>query len=412
MRIFNPDRRCRPGPARLAGSLVKCYAEHQVNFSRLCPGLRNAWGTCLATLRDIAEATGVSLAAASLALNGRAGVSEQTRQRVLAAAAELGYVRRAERRRPQAHGFIGFVIEQLPFPVFADIFYGEVVHGIDQEAHELGFSTGFTVVEVNRPDEARAKVWQMLRGNRVRGLIVIGGSNLIDELVRELALQPIPLVLLDNYLYDVPLDGVEMDHMIGGYLATRHLIELGHREIGFIAGPAKYRTLSDRADGYRRALLEAGLPVDPDVIAYPPGTSGPKKGYHEMRDLLARPRRPSAVFAVSDKAAFGAIDAIREHGLRIPRDISLAGFDDVHEASLLDPPLTTIAVPKRLMGRLAVRLVADRLGLTGEGVSTIASPTKLVVPVSLVVRGSTAPPGSVARDAREERVLEAVAGAG
>jgi DNA-binding LacI/PurR family transcriptional regulator len=100
----------------------------------------------LATLRDIAEATGVSLAAASLALNGRPGVSEETRRRVQTAAAELGYVRRAERQRQRARGFIGFVIEQLPFPVFADIFYGEVVHGIDQEAHELGSSTGFTVV--------------------------------------------------------------------------------------------------------------------------------------------------------------------------------------------------------------------------------------------------------------------------
>jgi LacI family transcriptional regulator len=364
----------------------------------------------LATLRDIAEATGVSLAAASLALNDRPGVSEETRRRVLAAAAKMGYVRRAERKRQQARGFIGFVIEELPFPVFADIFYGEVVHGIDQAAHELGFSTGFTVVEGNRPAEARAKVWQMLRGNRVRGLIVIGGSNLIDELVRELARQPVPLVLLDNYLYDVPLDGIEMDHAIGGYLATRHLIEIGHREIGFVAGPAKYRTLSDRADGYRRALLEAGLAVDPDLIAYPPGIHGSKKGYHEMRDLLARSRRPTAVFAVSDKAAFGAIDAIREHGLRVPEDISLVGFDDVHEASLLDPPLTTIAVPKRLMGRLAVRLVADRLGLTGEGVVTIAGPTKLVVPVSLVVRGSTAPPRDAARHAREERVLESVTG--
>jgi LacI family transcriptional regulator len=360
----------------------------------------------LATLRDIAEATGVSLAAASLALNGRPGVSEETRQRVRTAAAELGYVRRAERQRQQARGFIGFVIEQLPFPVFADIFYGEVVHGIDQEAHELGFSTGFTVVEGDRPAEARAKVWQMLRGNRVRGLIVIGGSNLIDELVRELARHSVPLVLLDNYLYDVALDGVEMDHLIGGYLATRHLIELGHREIGLVAGPAKYRTLSDRADGYRRALFEAGLPVDPDLIAHPPGVHGSKKGYLETQDLLSRPRRPTAVFAVSDKSAFGAVDAIREVGLRIPDDISLVGFDDVHESSLLRPPMTTIAVPKRLMGRLAVRLVADRLGLTGEGVASIASPTKLVVPVSLVVRGSTASPPDVAIDRRIEGAHE------
>ena len=372
----------------------------------------------MARLRDIADATGVSMAAASLALNGRPGVSEETRRRVLAAADALGYVRRAERQRQQARGFIGFVIEQLPFPVFADIFYGEVVHGIDQEANELGFSTGFTVVHGERPIEARAKVWQMLRGNRVRGLIVVGGSNLIDELVRELARQPAPLVLLDNYLYDLPLDGIEMDHTVGAYLATRHLIELGHREIGFIAGPTKYRTLSDRADGYRRALVEAGLPVDPGLVAHPPGTSGGKKGYHEMQVLLSRPRRPTAVFAVSDKSAHGAIDAVREAGLRIPADISLAGFDDVHESSQLDPPLTTVSVPRRLMGRLAVRLLADRLGFGGEGASALGVPAKLVVPASLVIRGSTAPPSGATTDRHEDGtregrgVVAATAGAG
>lgn len=342
----------------------------------------------MAKLRDIADATGLSLAAVSLALNGRTGVSDGTRERVRAAAAELGYVRRGARQPRQARGFIGFVIEQLPFPVFSDIFYGEVVQGIDQEAHELGFSTGFTVVEGDQPAEAQAKVRQMLLGNRVRGLIVIGGSNLIDELVRDLARQAAPLVLLDNYLYDLPLDGIEMDHTIGGYLATRHLIDLGHREIGFIAGPTKYRTLSDRADGYRRALLEAGIALDPELMVAACAGPGDKKGYHEMRELLAR-RRPSAVFAVSDKSAFGAIDAIREAGLRIPEDISLVGFDDVHESSLLNPPLTTIAVPKRQMGRLAVRLLADRIEPAGAGVSAFVKPTKLVVPVSLVVRGST-----------------------
>lgn len=343
----------------------------------------------MARLRDIADATGLSLAAVSLALNGRSGVSDDTRERVRAVAAELGYVRRGERQPRQARGFIGFVIEQLPFPVFSDIFYGEVVQGIDQEAHELGFSTGFTVVEGDQPAEAQAKVRQMLLGNRVRGLIVIGGSNLIDELVRDLARQAVPLVLLDNYLYDLPLDGIEMDHTIGGYLATRHLINLGHREIGFIAGPTKYRTLSDRADGYRRALLEAGIDPDPELMV--PACAGPgsKKGYREMRELLARPRRPTAVFAVSDKSAFGAIDGIREAGLTIPDDLSLVGFDDVHESSLLDPPLTTVAVPKRQMGRLAVRLLADRIEPAGTGVSAFAKPTKLVVPVSLVVREST-----------------------
>lgn len=345
-----------------------------------------------ATLQDVARLAGVSLAAASLAINGKSGVSELTRTRVADAMRTLGYVARADRRPPVARGLIGFVIEQLPFPVFSDIFYGEVVRGIEQEAHEQGFTTSFTVVEGARLQDARAKVSQMLNGNRVRGLIVIGGSNLTDDLVAELAREGVPLVLLDNYLYQTPIDSIQMDHLIGGYLATRHLIELGHRAIGFIAGPVKYKTLRDRADGYRRALHDAGLVDEPALVALPPGVPGSKKGYHEMRRLLALPARPTGVFAVSDKAAFGALDAIREAGLRVPDDISLVGFDDVHEASLTDPPLTTIAVPKQLMGRLAVRRLAELLSATGNGATVPRSPMKTVVPVGLIVRASTAAP--------------------
>lgn len=342
-------------------------------------------------LKEIADAAGVSLTAASLALNGRPGVSDETRRRVNAVADRMGYVTRAERRRAVGNGFIGFVIEELPFPVFADIFYGEVVQAIEDEAHGFGLSTGFVVIEPERPRESRAKVDRMLTGNRVRGLLVIGGSSLLDSLVRELADRRIPMVLLDNYLYDLPLDSVQMDHMVGGYLATRHLLDLGHRRIGFVAGPTKYRTLGDRADGYRRAMIDADLPPDPHLTAVPPGISGAKKGYHETKHLLGLPDRPSAIFAVSDKAAFGALDAIAEAGLRIPADVSLVGFDDVQEASHLDPPLTTIAVEKRLMGRLAVRALAARLNLE-PGAPPSAPPTKIVTPVALVVRRSTAPP--------------------
>lgn len=347
----------------------------------------------MSTLRDVAEATGVSLATASLALNSKHGVSEETRTRVREVARSLRYVPPAERRQKPTQGFIGFVIEQLPFPVFSDIFYGEVVRGIDHEAHEFGFTTGFAVVEPEKPADARTKVARMLKGNRARGLIIVGGSSLTDHLVAELAGEQSRIVLLDNYLYQVPLDSIQMDHMVGGYLATQHLIELGHREIGFIAGAAKYKTLSDRADGYRRAMQDVRLAINPSWVVQPPGMHHSKKGYHEMRQLIDLPKRPTAVFAVSDKAAFGALDAIREAGLRVPDDISIVGFDDVAETQFTDPPLTTIAVPKRLMGQLAVRLLAERLSGTGSPPSGHAYPRKIVVPVELVIRGSTAPPG-------------------
>ena len=168
-------------------------------------------------------------------------------------------------------------------------------------------------------------------------------------------------MLVDTYNANLPVDSIVPDNEWGGYNAFKHLVELGHRQIAIIEGPPKYKTLTDRRWGALRAAEELGVPIPP-FYRHPSISSGyPKKGYREMKDLLALPQPPTAVFAVSDRAALGAIDAIKEAGLRVPEDISIVGFDDLANAEYAVPPLTTVHYAREEMGTFALQALLDRI---------------------------------------------------
>jgi LacI family transcriptional regulator len=174
------------------------------------------------------------------------------------------------------------------------------------------------------------------------------------------------------------------DNEAGAYLATRHLIELGHRRIALLEGPRKYKTLTERLEGYLRALDEAGLAADP-ALMIKPMHAGPRKGYREIEALLALPREqwPTAIFAISDKTALGALDALKDAGLRVPDEMALVGFDDIAESAHLVPPLTTVRLPMHAMGAMAVERLVELM----EKADTI--PTKTILYTELVVRESS-----------------------
>jgi len=192
----------------------------------------------------------------------------------------------------------------------------------------------------------------------------------------------LPLVLIENQATDHRLDCVLGDNFEAGYTVTRHLIDLGHQSIAILKGPTKYSSLVDRLRGCLAAIAEAGLHVPAEYLPQP--VSGtPKKGYLQMREILQLPNRPTAVVAVSDKTAFGAMEAIKEAGLRIPDDIAIAGIDDVHESAYGHPALTTFHMPRQDMGVIAMRklhylIAADR-----------QPPAKTVLYGELIVREST-----------------------
>jgi LacI family transcriptional regulator len=331
-------------------------------------------------MRDVARAAGVPLSAIPLVLANKPGVSAERRERVRDAIERLGYAslrtRRARTRR------LGLLIEPMRVPALSDVFYGEVIAGIQTEAQRLGFAVWLHVFDAET--EGMGEVARAV-GTEVDGLIVANGGDITDDRVADLARTGVPLVLCDNHVLGQALHCVVVDNLEAGYLATRHLIELGHRRIALLPGPRRYRNLVDRQDGYLDAMAEAGLPVEP-ALTPPPPPHEERKGEAQMRALLALPDPPTGVVAISDKSAMGALAVLQQTGVRVPDDISLASIDDAVGAAMTLPPLTTVRIPKREMGARAVRRLLALL--SGED----ATPHKIVLYTHLVQRGSAAPP--------------------
>jgi len=339
------------------------------------------------TLKDIAQKASVSPATVSLVLNGKKGVGDGVRAKVLTVAKELNYPIPIHKRRDEfelkAQYRIHFLFEKLKGSPFANIFYGEILQGLEEQARFYNCSVSFTLVEQN---EDYVKLISNLKSMHIDGLIAIGGGNITDALL-EIIRKEIskPVLLLDNFVLDKKYDCVLADNITGGYQATKYLIENGHKDIGVIKGPEYYKSLTERFKGFLEAMNEFDLPVRKEWIIQT-NHSGYIKGYSEMKQILSRPRRPTAIFAISDKTAFGVMEAMKQSGLNIPKDISIIGLDDVYEAGLTVPRLTTVRIPKMNMGRIAVERICSLI----KGENT--APLKIVLYTQLVVRETVGPP--------------------
>jgi LacI family transcriptional regulator len=325
-------------------------------------------------LLDIARVTGLSLGSISLALNGKNGVSDETRQRVIQAARALGYERSAGRSvgGPPA---VSVVVERLPVVPTSDPFNRPILQGLEGAARRHGYRIAMEFVSPE--DHPQGSRWA---NEAFVGAIILGGGDLSSEWVQAVEETHLPVVLVDHFIPGVELPSVVPDNLAGAYAATRYLLGMGHTRIGFIRGPSKYWTLGERLAGYMLALQHAGhFPVSELV---PPRVShGEQKGYGEMQHLLGLAEPPTAVFAVSDKAAAGAYRAAIERGLTIPGDVSIVGFDDIELARALNPPLTTVHVSGETMGlvafeRLRGLIEAAQEGFDGQMRWTI--PTRLI----------------------------------
>jgi len=335
------------------------------------------------SIREVAALAGVSISAVSLAINGKPGVSAAKRARVLRTVQELGYVRNGHRPAIGTR-VLGVLMETLSIPAAHDRFYADIVAGIEEAAQRLGYQL---LLHLYRPGVDPIGDIRNLMGRDIHGLIIANGGDVTDEVIAGIARGRTPLVLVENYVSTEPVHAVLADNFTAGLEVTKHLLGLGHTRIGALAGPAKYKSLVDRMRGHSIALLEHGLPpADPEL--QPPPTAGhPRKGYVQMQQLLALRERPTAVFAVSDKTAFGAMEAIKDAGLRIPEDVSIVGIDDVHESAYSAPPLTTYLVPKRALGDMAVATL-DALLAPGPP----PAPAKIALVGTLVVRESSGAP--------------------
>jgi len=336
-------------------------------------------GTVRVTIRDVAEAANVSLTAVSFYLNKKPGLSEVTRERIAAAIETLGYVPRGLAATSGSLSFIGLLIERLPLSPFADLFYGGVIQGIESRARSLGYNVALMTVE------ARETIPQLIQqhGTSLVGMIILGGGDFIAEVVENVVREELPAIMVDHDTPDLLLNSIMPDYVRGAYDATRYLIQQGYTRIGCIQGPSKYRSLVERFHGHVAALVDAGLEVDTSLIQSSISTGLPNKGYREMLALLERRPDVEAVFCVSDRTAFGAIDALRSVNQRVPEDIAIVGFDNVAQASQTSPPLTTVDVSKYELGLMAMDLLHVQIPSP-----ELVMPTRTLLPTRLVIRAS------------------------
>ncbi|MFC0529859.1 LacI family DNA-binding transcriptional regulator [Phytohabitans kaempferiae] len=325
------------------------------------------------TIAYIAESAGVSIPTVSKVINGRTGVSPDTRARVEALISQYGYRRPAPSTRSN---MMELVFDQLEHQ------WGvEVIRGVERVAREQ--RVGVVLTEFG-PQRSAIHYWIDDTLAR-RPDCVVSVAQLSDEQRDQLRARGIPFVVFDPTVElpdDVPFVGAT--NWAGGRSATRHLVQLGHRRIAMIGGPDRVLCCRARLDGYRSAMEAAGLAVDPALVVRTDLTT--EDGHAAALDLLDHPRAPTAIFAGNDLQALGVYRAARERGLRIPADLSVVGFDDLPVAALVDPPLTTVHQPLVEMAAAATEL-ALALG-RGEKTPQVG----LELATTLTVRESTAPP--------------------
>ena len=227
--------------------------------------------------------------------------------------------------------------------------------------------------------------------HNVCGVVVANDGDLPPQTVLQLTARNVPVILIESYIAGHAFPCVVGDNFIAGHQITRHILNLGHREIAVLKGPAKYSSLVDRLRGCMAAMAEEFL-LFPAEWMPEPMSGHPLKGYVQMQEILAQKRRPTAVIAISDKTAIGAMEAIREAGLRIPEDIAIASIDNTHESQFTRPALTTVHIPKYEIGVLAMQKL-NRI-ITGEELNA----TKSVVYSELVVRDSCGAPHQTPSD--------------
>jgi LacI family repressor for deo operon, udp, cdd, tsx, nupC, and nupG len=334
----------------------------------------------------VAKELGMSVATVSRALSQPELLRPETRERVLSVVAKLGYrpnVLARSLRRGQTHAIVLVVPKLSPF--FLEIYAG---------AEDAAQTAGLAVLLGNtdgKPEREEAYFDQVMSG-RADGIILVTGVLPLSYASGKRALPPIIAVLERPQGHDAAF--VRIDHRAASVEITRHLIELGHRRIAHITGSKNAASTEHRLNGYKDALAAARIPYDESLVAA--GDFSMQSGADAMERLLALDDPPTAVFAGNDEMAFGAVKAARAHGLSVPEDLSMVGCDDQNTAAFYNPPLTTVHIPCREIGRRAAQGLIEQIA--GREVAR-----EIVLPTKLVVRDSAAAPRAVARKPKQAR---------
>ena len=324
----------------------------------------------MATIKDIARQAGVAPSVVSRALNNKYGVKEETKELIQKIARELDYYPNTAARSlvTRKTGTIGIMMADISEP-----YYSQIIKGMEFVASQTGytllFSNSYESVERNRV------LQKMIYSERVDGLVIVGSNIQEKNFVLTLLEQEVPFVLIERNFSDPRVNCIWVNNIEGAYLATKHLIEKGHRKIAHIAGNLYFQVALDRIEGYKKALNEAGIGFSEELV-----TSGnfiSRDAYEAMKEQLRH--NCTAVFAASDTMAYGALQAITEAGLTVPDDIAVIGFDNLEFSALTNPPLTTIRQPRYEMGKQSMEILITNLqDARNEAVKVCLAPELVV----------------------------------
>lgn len=328
------------------------------------------------TIREVAKRAEVGVGTVSRVLNESPDVSAETRAHVLAVIAELDYIPNTLARRLSLGRtlMIAVVLPHLTFPSFVERLRG-VQHGLDESDYDL------VLFSVGSPAQRDKYFHELSSRSRADGILIISLSPDQEQVARFKRLE-VPVVLVDAYHDE--LNKVMVDDAQGGELATRHLIELGHREIGFISDylqtPYRFVSMQQRFNGFQRAIKEAGMPFHSEWVRE--GMHGRAPARRMAHEILEQPQAPTAIFAASDTQAIGVMDAARDLGMRIPGDLAVIGYDNIRDAEFTD--LTTIEQPLFESGQKGVGMLLAALEQMPD------QPQEICLPTRLIKRGTTA----------------------
>ena len=324
------------------------------------------------TITDVARVAGVSVATVSKVINARYGVAAGTVERVQGVIDDLGYESSIVARSLRSHrtNVIGVLVAEF------EPFSTEILKG----ASTAIAGTGYELLAYSGGGSHSPKVgWERRYLSRLGGTL-IDGAILVTPTVVDIRAE-FPVVSIDPHAGPADLPTVDSDNFAGAVIATGHLVELGHRRIGYIGGRPDLESSRLREQGYRAALAAGGIEVDPELMRV--GDFRRETSYGPARELLTLPDRPTAIFASNDLTAIGTLEVAAELGLRVPEDLSVVGFDNIPESALTTPPLTTVSQPLQRMGAEAINMLIGVIERT-EGLST-----HLMLPTELVRRGTT-----------------------
>ena len=320
------------------------------------------------TIGDVAAEAGVSIATVSKVINGRYGVAAATLAKVQAVIDELGYESSLVARSLRSHrtNVIGILVADI------EPFSAELLKGAGAAIRARGYEL---IVYSGSGHGKDHSGWERRYISRLGGTLT-DGIILVTPTVVDVD-DSTPLVAIDPHTGPSSLPSIHGDNLAGAITATEHLLELGHRRIGFLAGRADLESARQREQGYRDALAAAGVAVDDDLIRL--GDYELETSEEPARQLLTLDDRPTAIFAANDLSAMQTLHVAHSLGLDIPGDVSVVGFDNIPESALVEPPLTTIDQSIQEMGRQAVELLIDLIEGNTEGPQRITLPTRLVV---------------------------------